>query len=70
VGAGRCQLKLIQDGTGSRTVTWPTEGTAAGNLAWTGKAAPTLTTTAAGVDIVNFYYDGSVYWGVTSLNFG
>ena len=69
VAPGRFQLKLTQDG-GTRTVTWPAEGVSAGNLAWTGKAAPTLSTATGAVDIVNVYYDGSVYWGVASLNFG
>jgi hypothetical protein len=56
---GVCQLslKLIQDGTGSRTVTWP------GAVTWVGGTAPTLSTTAAAVDLVSFYYDGSVYYG-------
>jgi len=56
-------LVLIQDGTGSRTVTWPA------TVKWAGGAAPTLTTTAAGIDIVSFYYDGTNYFGVASLAF-
>jgi hypothetical protein len=70
IGPAKLQLKLTQDGTGSRLVTWPTEGVAAGNLAWVGKAAPTLSTAAASVDFVNIFYDGSVYWGMSALNFG
>lgn len=69
-GPSNFVLKLIQDGTGTRTVTWPTEGVAAGNMAWVGSAKPTLTTTAAGVDIISIYYDGSVYWASYGLNFG
>lgn len=57
------KLKLIQDGTGSRTVTWPT-------IKWAGGAAPTLTTTATtGTDIITLYYDGTAYWGQAGLNF-
>lgn len=36
-------IRLIQDGTGSRTVTWPT-------IKWPGGSAPTLTTTASKID--------------------
>lgn len=36
-------IRLIQDGTGSRTVTWPT-------MKWPGSAAPVLTTTANKID--------------------
>lgn len=62
---GPCSLilKLVQDGTGSRTVTWPAA------VHWSGGTAPTLTTTASKVDIISFYFDGSVYYGNYSLNF-
>ncbi len=56
-------LKLIQDGTGSREATWPA------TVKWVGGTAPTLTTTASGVDIVSFFFDGTSYFGVGSLNF-
>lgn len=39
-------LDLIQDGTGSRTVTWFT------TIKWAGGSAPTLTTTANKIDTV------------------
>lgn len=63
--SGPCSLilKLVQDATGSRTVTWPTA------VHWPGGTAPTLTTTANKVDIISFYFDGSVYYGNYSLNF-
>jgi hypothetical protein len=57
-------LKLTQDGTGSRTATWPAA------VKWPAATAPTLTTTAAGIDIVSFYYDGTNYYGASSLAFG
>lgn len=62
-GIGNFLLKLIQDGTGSRTVTWP------GSVKWASGTAPTLTTTAAGVDIVSFYFDGTSYYGAAGLDF-
>lgn len=40
------KLRLIQDGTGSRTVTWPA------NIYWPGGVAPTLTTTANRWDVI------------------
>jgi len=70
--AGVChvQLRLIQGGAGSFTVTWPTEGVAAGNLAWIGKAAPTLTTAVGAIDIMSIFYNGSFYMASYGLNFG
>jgi hypothetical protein len=44
---GAVTFILVQDGTGSRTVTWPA------SVKWAGGAAPTLTTTATtGTDII------------------
>lgn len=62
---GPCSLvlKLVQDATGSRTVTWPAA------VHWSGGTAPTLTTTANKVDIITFYYDGTTYFGNSSLNY-
>lgn len=56
-------LKLTQDGTGSRTVTWPAA------VKWSGGTPPTLTTTAGRTDIISFYYDGTYYIGTSTLNF-
>ncbi len=56
-------FKLVQDATGSRTVTWPAA------VHWSGGTAPTLTTTANKVDIITFYYDGTTYFGNSTLNF-
>lgn len=56
--AGHYQLRLIQDGTGGRTVTWA--GTAYSGSRWGGSAsAVTLNTSAAGVTLVNFFFDGT-----------
>lgn len=54
-------IKLVQDGTGSRTVTWPAA------VKWPGGVAPTLSTAAASVDLVSFYYDGTSYFGSSGL---
>ena len=41
-------IQLVQDSTGSRTVTWFT------TIAWTGGVAPTLTTTLNKTDVFGF----------------
>ena len=56
-------LKMIQDGTGSRTATWPA------TVKWPAGTAPTLTTTASAVDIISFYFDGINYYGSSTLAF-
>ncbi len=50
-------LIVKQDGTGSRTVTWP------GSVAWAAATAPTLTTTANKFDVLAFTtVDGGTRW--------
>jgi hypothetical protein len=63
-GPGNFVLRLIQDGTGGRTVTWPAA------VKWVGSAAPVLTAAAAAVDIVSIYYNGTNYYASYGLNFG
>lgn len=46
---------LVQDATGSRTVTWP------GTVKFQGGTAPTLTTAANSVDVVTLFWDGVQY---------
>ena len=60
---GNFLLKMIQDSTGSRTATWPA------SIKWVGGSAPTLSTAANSVDIISFYYDGTNYYGIGSLDF-
>ena len=62
---GPCNLVLVlkQDGTGGRTATWP------GTVMWPSGTAPTLSTGAAAIDIICFFYDGTNYFGQLSLNF-
>ncbi len=51
------ELRLTQDGTGSRLVTWP------GSVVWAGGTAPVLATAAAAVDfIVLETIDGGTTW--------
>jgi hypothetical protein len=57
-------LSLKQDSVGSRTATWPA------TVKWPAGTAPTLTTTATtGYDIIAFRYDGTNYYGTSTLNF-
>ncbi|MAH44399.1 hypothetical protein CMI37_01125 [Candidatus Pacearchaeota archaeon] len=56
-------LKLVQDGAGSRTATWPAA------VKWPAGAAPTLSTGAAAIDLISFYWDGANYFGQSALNF-
>lgn len=53
-------LALTQDGTGSRTVTWPS------NVKWPGGTAPTLSTAAGAVDYLQLdCVDGANWYGRT-----
>lgn len=50
-------LLVFQDGTGSRTITWP------GSVKWGNAGAPVLTTTASKMDMVSlFTVDGGTNW--------
>lgn len=55
---GSFTLVLVQDGTGSRTATWPAA------VKWAGGTAPTLTTTATtGTDVLVFLtMNGGTTW--------
>lgn len=59
---GSLVLVLTQDGTGSRTVTWPVV------VEWPGGTAPTLSTAANSVDVITFITasGGSVVYGFAS----
>lgn len=48
-----------QDGTGSRTVTWPAA------VKWPSSTAPTLTATASKADVFAFTADGTYWYGRT-----
>lgn len=59
-----CAFTLIlrQDGTGSRTVTWPA------SVVWAGGTAPTLSTAASAIDIIVFLTvdNGTTWFGMVS----
>lgn len=56
-------IKAVQDANGSRTITWP------GTVKWSGGSAPILTTTASKTDIITLWWDGTNYFGTSTLNF-
>lgn len=56
-------LKVIQDGTGSRTLAYGNK------YKWPGGTAPTLSTGAGAVDILTFVSDGTNMYGSSLLNF-
>lgn len=60
---GNFQLKIIQGGAGNFGITWP------GTVLWPNGQAPNLTNAAGSEDIVSFYWDGTNYYGVASLDF-
>lgn len=63
-GTANLILQVKQDGNGNRTVTnWDAD------ILWPGSTAPTLSTGANDIDIIAFYWDGTNYFGVISLDF-
>lgn len=62
VTGGSYVLRVLT-GAGSFTATWPA------TVKWAGGTAPTITTTASRMDLVNFYYDGTNYYGSYTQNY-
>lgn len=65
-GEQRLTIRVVQDATGSRLVTWPA------TFAWPAATAPTLTTTANKMDIVTGIWDATnSKWrmSATALNY-
>jgi len=60
---GNAYVLKIATGVGSFTVTWPA------SVLWAGGTAPTITTTASKVDLINLYWDGTNYFGSYSQNY-
>ena len=56
-------LRVIQDETSGRIVTWPE------NILWPDGTEPTLSTDADAIDIISFYFDGASYYGSYTLGF-
>lgn len=63
VTGGRYVLLLVQDSTGSRTVSWP------GTVKWGNTGVSTLSTTGSTIDLFTFLFDGTNYLGNASLGF-
>ena len=61
----RGSLKVVQDGTGSRTLTLPAGSKVSGG----GGGACTLSTAANAIDLLTFYYDGTNYFWTCTTNF-
>ena len=55
-------IKIKQDGTGGKTVTFPT-------IKWADDAVPTITATANRTDLVTLIYDGTNYYATCLQNF-
>jgi hypothetical protein len=58
-------LRVIQDGTGSRTLTMPASVKVIGG----GAGVVTLSTAANSVDLISFYFDGTNYWTSFGQNY-
>lgn len=63
IGASIFSLKVVQDGIGSRAITWPSE------VLWASGIAPTLSPPALSIDLMYFTYDGTNYLGTFYLDF-
>lgn len=63
---GNFLLRIVQGPTGGPyTIQWPSSTI----LKWAGAITPTLSSGSNKEDIITFYYNGSAYYGVASLNF-
>jgi hypothetical protein len=60
---GGAYVLKINTGAGSFSATWPAA------VHWSGGTAPVITATASKVDLVNFYYDGTTWFGTFSQNY-
>ena len=60
-------MKVVQDGTGDRTIAWP-DNTNSVTVRWAGNTAPTLSTGAADIDVFVFFTldGGANYYGFTA----
>lgn len=65
LGPARLRLRLLQDGSGSRTVTWPPA-----TVKWPGGTAPMLTTAPGRFDAFDVDWTGAIYAASTrGLNY-
>lgn len=56
-GPANLVLRLVQDVTGTNTVTWPA------SVKWEGGTAPVISPAGDAIDILTFYFDGTDYYG-------
>lgn len=54
-------LKVTQDGTGSRTITWNSV------FKWTAGTPPVLSTAASAIDVISFFCDGTNLYGSLAI---
>jgi len=62
-GPCNLMLRIVQGAGGSKTATWPA------SCRWPSGIVPVLSTAAASVDIIAFYYDGTYYYAQVGYNF-
>jgi hypothetical protein len=60
--AGKSFVMLLRTGTGSFTATFT-------GVKWPGNVAPTITTTAAKLEVISFIADGTNWYGNISQNY-
>ena len=60
---GGAYVLLVETGAGSFAATWPA------NVKWAADAEPDVTSGASRLDIFNFYYDGTNYYGTVAQDF-
>lgn len=60
---GGSYVLRVLTGSGGFTATWPS------SVKWAGGTGPTITTTASRMDLINFYYDGTNYYGSFTQNY-
>jgi hypothetical protein len=62
-GPARLVLRIIQDVSGTNTVTWPA------SVEWEGGTPPTISAGGDAIDVISFYHDGTTYYGSFLQNF-
>jgi len=64
LGTGSFLLKVVQDASGNRAVSWPE------TVKWPNGTGISLSTTANAIDMVSCYYDGTNYFCIAVFKFG
>jgi hypothetical protein len=58
-------VKVIQHASSAKNITW---AASSGAVKWALGTAPTISTGASAVDIIQFWFDGTNYWGTFIQN--